>query len=301
MTAITLRMGRAARPGLTLIELLVVIAIVATLVGLTLSGVQRVRSAAARATCANNLRQLGLAAQQYHADRGRLPSGNFAFYELISWQGPLLPYLEQDALWQTTKAQYEAGVTFADEGFVAGHTVVKVLTCPSDAATQSPQIRGGVSFVEGNYLGNYGVSNSRNTIGAGPDLPPEGVLFKQSRIRFADITDGTSNTLLAGERPKIEGSGGGWYLHSSHGTAFLGAEEDVMGDDFDRKRCPSPIVFGPGRRTNRCDFLHFWSLHDAGANFVLCDGSVRLIPYSARAILPALATRAAGDTVFSPD
>ena len=293
--------NRKLRFAFTLIETLVVIAILGTLMGLTLSGVQRVRSVAARTQCANNLRQLGLAAQQHHADRGRLPSGNFEFYELISWQGPLLPYLEQDALWQTTKSQLEAGVAFPDERFVAGHTVVKVLTCPSDAATQSPLIRGGVSFIEGNYLGNYGVSSFRNAIGAEPYLPPEGVLFKKSPIRFADITDGTSNTLLAGERPKIEGYGGGWYLHSSHGTAFLGAEEDVMGDDVERKRCPAPIVFGPGQRTNRCDFLHFWSNHDAGANFLLCDGSVRLISYSSRAILPALATRAAGDAVLSGD
>ena len=74
-----------------------------------------------------------------------------------------------------------------------------------------------------------------------------------------------------------------------------GVEEDIKGDDFARKRCAAPIVFALGVRTNPCDELHFWSFHDAGANFLFCDGSVRLIAYSARAILPALATRAAGD------
>jgi len=289
---------RIVRAALTLIETLVVIAILGTLIGLTLSGVQRVRLAAAQTACGNNLRQLGLAAQQYHGDRGRLPSGSFSFYEEVSWRGPLLPYLEQDALWQTTKSQFETGITFADERFSAGRTVVKTLICPSDAFSQAPQIREGVSFIEGNYLGNYGVSHSRDSFG---DAPATGVLFRRSNIRFADITDGISNTLLVGERPTVEGRGAEWYLHASHGSAFLGVEEDIAGDDFERKRCPTPIVFGPGRRTNHCNALHFWSYHDAGANFVFCDGSVRLIPYSARAILPALATRATGDSVAAPD
>lgn len=292
---------RTNRPAFTLIELLVVVAIIGVLIGLTLAGVQRVRLAAARATCANHLRQLGLAAQNYHADRGRLPMGDGVYGQEVSWHGALLPYLEQGDLWRVTKAQFDAGVPIADPRFVAGRTVVKVLTCPADPATQSPQVRGGASFVEGNYPGVWGVSKNKGMAPVGPNAPPDGVLFERSRVRFADITDGTSNTLLAGERPAIEGVGGGWYNANPFGAAFLGVEEGVMFDDYrpdlGRKLCPDPIVFGPGRRSNPCDFLHFWSYHDAGANFVFCDGSVRLIPYAARAALPPLATRRAGDVI----
>ena len=65
--------------------------------------------------------------------------------------------------------------------------------------------------------------------------------------------------------------------------------------------CRGPIRYGPGRLTNRCDVLHFWSLHSGGANFVFCDGSVRFLPYSAEPIMVALATRAGGETVALPD
>ncbi len=244
-----------------------------------------------RIPCYENL-ESALAAQQYHTDRGRFPSGSFSHYEEISWRGPLLPYLEQDVLWQTTKAQLDAAMYFGDPQFLANSKVIPVFICPADAATQSPQLRGGVSFIESNYFGNSGVSRSREVL---TKALPEGVLFEKSRLKIADISDGISNTLFAGERPIVDGHSSEWYLNASHGTAFLGVEEDVKGDDFARKRCAAPIVFALGVRTNPCDELHFWSFHDAGANFLFCDGSVRLIAYSARAILPALATRAAGD------
>jgi len=284
--------NRSRRLAMTLIETLVVIAILGTLTALTLSGVQRVRGASARAQCANNLRQLGLAAQQHHTDRGRLPRGSFTFYEQVSWRGPLLPYLDQGSLWQTTKDQLASGMHFGDEQFLANRTVIRVFVCPADADTQSPQIRAGLSFIESNYFGNSGVSRYRESLA---NISPKGVLFEKSRISFADIQDGTSNTLLAGERPSVNGSSSEWYLHSSFGSAFLGVEEDIKGDDVDRKLCEAPIVNARGVRTNPCDELHFWSFHDGGANFLFCDGSVKFIAYSSRAILPALATRAGGD------
>lgn len=298
MYTISTTINRGPRLGFTLIETLVVIAILGTLTALSLSGVQRIRAVAARTKCANNLRQLGLAAQQHHTDRGRLPRGSFSFYEQISWRGPLLPYLEQGALWQTTRDQLASGMHFGDERFLANRTVINVFICPADANTQSPQIRGGASFIESNYFGNSGVSRYRESLAK---ISPAGVLFEKSRVAFVDIHDGTSNTLLAGERPIVDGHGSEWYLHSSLGTAFLGVEEDIKGDDFDRKLCVAAIVFARGLRTNPCDELHFWSFHSTGANFLFCDGSVKLISYSGRAILPALATRAGGEVAILPD
>lgn len=280
------------RAGLTLSETLVVIAIVATLTGLSLSGVQRLRATSDRTKCANNLRQIVLAAQQYHTDRGRLPSGSFNLYEHVSWRGPLLPYLEQGALWQTAKDQLGAEMYFGDPKFLAGHTVVSAFICPSDSAAQAVQIRGDISFVESNYFGNSGISRYHETI---PKGQPAGVIFEKSRIAFSDISDGTSNTLLAGERPVIDGRSSEWYLHASVGTAFLGVEEDTKGDDFERKICKAKIQFEPVRSTP------LLVISPVRANFLFCDGSVRLIAYTARSILPALATRAGGDAATFPD
>ena len=293
------------RPAFTLIELLVVLGIVAVLLGLLLAGVQRVRAAAARTSCANNLRQIALAAHDYHGVRGRLPKGD-GVYEGFSWQAALLPYLEQGPLLERTRADLSRGVPITDDAFVAAKTVVKVLACPADPYTQGPEPNaGGLRMVQGNYPGVWGVSWNRRNFPDGKPKPAEGVLFEGSRVRFAEITDGLSNTLLAGERGAVRGMGGGWYTPLGIGSAYLGVDEQIWFDDYrsdlGRRQCPDPIVFGPGRHDQPCDFYHYWSHHGGGAYFAFCDGGVRFVPYSARPALVPLATRAAGDTPLTFD
>ena len=112
---------------------------------------------------------------------------------------------------------------------------------------------------------------------------------------------------MIGERPPSADERFGWWYAGTgqdrDGSAdmILGVREK-RGSDFSLRSCPpGPYEFGPGRLDNQCDALHFWSLHPGGAHFAFCDESVRFLTYSADPILPALATRAGGETVAVPD
>jgi prepilin-type processing-associated H-X9-DG protein len=134
----------------------------------------------------------------------------------------------------------------------------------------------------------------------------DGILFLDSRVRLADITDGTSGAVVCGERPPSADQQFGW-LYAGMGQRNDGSADMVLGV---RELNVSPIVarcwggpyeFSRGAVNNQCDLFHFWSLHPGGANFLFADGSVRFLSYSARDVLPALATRAGGEAVSLPD
>jgi prepilin-type processing-associated H-X9-DG protein len=128
----------------------------------------------------------------------------------------------------------------------------------------------------------------------------DGVLFLDSAVRLTDVTDGTSNTLAVGERPPSADLILGWW-YAGWGQAKDGEGDMVLGartrnHSIYGRGCPSgPFEFQPGSFGNQCDAFHFWSPHSNGANFLVCDGSVRFLSYSANRILPALATRAGGE------
>ncbi|MGL4555413.1 MAG: DUF1559 domain-containing protein [Gemmataceae bacterium] len=289
------------RTGFTLVELAVVVAIVAVLVGLLLSAVQQVRSRAARAVCANRLRQLAFALHGYAGSHGALPPGvtvkaDGGNFRNLSWHTRLLPHLEQEALWRRAEEAYRTKARAWDPPH-PNDEVVPAFGCPADpgpAAARVWQQKWRCAYTS--FLGSGGTDFSRQ----------DGVLYVDSRTRFADLTDGTASTLLVGERPAFPAVALGWWYAGVGQVAGNGSGDQVLGA-LERcyytltPQCPAgPHEFGPGRLSDPCDAFHFWSLHPAGANFAFADGSVRFLPYSARSVLPDLATRAGGEAADVP-
>ena len=289
--AVTMSRCRAAA---TLIEVLIAVAIVATLVGLLLGAVQSARAAAARASCANNLRQLGLALSSYHGSFDALPagtSGKTSARPYSNWAVRLLPYLEQDALWKDSEAAYRADKNpFNSPHHTPFRTVLRVVGCPADERTQSPQNSYGYKVALSSYLGVTGGGSDAN----------DGLFFLNSRVRFPDVTDGLSNTVALGERPPSADMFFGWW-YAGQGQGANGSADAVLAarevNTWEAGCPPGPYGFAAGRVTNQCDTFHFWSLHSGGSHFLFADGSARLLSYEAAAILPALATRAGGESV----
>jgi prepilin-type processing-associated H-X9-DG protein len=133
----------------------------------------------------------------------------------------------------------------------------------------------------------------------------DGVLYLDSQIRLANITDGTSNTLLVGERPPSEDKTLGW-CYAGGGQQGEGSTDMVLGVrevniwPFGGDCLGGPYHFVSGRVNEECDVFHFWSMHPGGANFLFADGAVRFLSYSVDPLLPALASRAGRETVDLP-
>jgi prepilin-type processing-associated H-X9-DG protein len=213
----------------------------------------------------------------------------------MSWSARLLPFLEQDELWS------QAQQAFAEQPFfrlhAVGYHVLRVFTCPADDRIQYP-FKNWPGFTS--YLGVEG-----------KDLQAMvGVLFLNSAVRMADITDGTSRTLLVGERPPSADYGLGWWYggwgQDKEGSLdlVLGVhEKNIFGPWWQNGAdCPAgPYQFSPGQVSNNCDAFHFWSLHSQGAHFLMADGSVHFFSYSAAPLMAALASRRGGEPVEPPN
>lgn len=287
----------------TLIELIVVLAVLAVLVALLLPAVQKVRAAAARMSCQNNLKQLALAAHGYEAARGALPPGVTAPpdpFVSLSWLVWVLPHVEQDPLWHRVQEDCATKpITSLAPPHAGLGTPVGLFACPADPrqGTAHRTAQGYRVAVTG-YLGVSGSGRAAN-----------GVLYTGSRVRPADVTDGTSNTLLIGERPPTPDFLCGWWYSLSANVvgepvlnvgAVRGVPEgSLLGPEY--LSCPpGPYPFAPGSPDNVCAGFHFWSRHAGGANFALCDGSVRFVRYASSPVLPALATRAGNEVAALP-
>ncbi|MGL4550159.1 MAG: DUF1559 domain-containing protein, partial [Gemmataceae bacterium] len=202
-----------SRRGFTLIELLVVIAIIAILIGLLLPAVQKVREAAARMQSSNNLKQLGLALHSYESATGRIPgmlpvgAANATSFG-YSVHAQLLPYIEQENLGrQFNLTQLLFTGTFPTPSFMlnpaaatAAGTVVKTFLCPADGQTPLFTVNsGGGTHAGTSYVVNLGSGvGGAGAVVNGYDtrFPTDGMFYYGPGLRFADITDGTSNTMF---------------------------------------------------------------------------------------------------------
>jgi prepilin-type N-terminal cleavage/methylation domain-containing protein/prepilin-type processing-associated H-X9-DG protein len=327
------------RSGFTLIELLVVIAIIAILIGLLLPAVQRVRDAAARTQCLNNLKQQALACQSYHDAIGTFPPGNN--YELIggqwnyyeNWAISILPYIEQQALWNLYDFTQPNATTSSPGTATVRQSTVKTYLCPSDpdplAIIRPESGPGGTSGLPIPLcrVGSYrcvagadfgGTNNSQNGSNENWDDGTQvawlmgwnggdrGVMHACNASaltfpeRIANITDGLSNTLMLGE-----------YVTKTHPTrrtfwSYSYTSYAVSLVTIGQSRTLLPdfdlCVNTPPGGNNQCK--RAWgSLHTGGMlNFALCDGSVRTVSPSVdmNTVLPALATIAGGEVVTVP-
>ncbi|MBP3954302.1 DUF1559 domain-containing protein [Gemmata sp. G18] len=285
-----------------MVEILVTIFIIATLIGLLIPAVQKIRMSAAATKCQNNLRQIGLSLHQYENTHKQFPPGvswesGRAPYPHMSWLTRLLPYIEQDHLWAMSTQAYEKQKFFESPPHLPllGH-VVPAFICPTDSRCSQPHDFGDFKAAFTTYLGVEGTNQRLQ----------DGILYLDSRVRPTDVRDGLSNTLLVGERPPSSGLTMGWWYagwgQDKEGSCdmLLGAREILTASRY--LSCPAENNrFVRGYPDARCDFLHFWSLHSGGSHFLLADGAVRFLRYEADSIIPALATRAGGEMVAVPD
>src|SRR5205807_6027307 len=212
----------------------------------------------------------------------------------------LLPYLEQDNLWTRTKEAYgETWVPTQNPPHVGLATVIPTFGCPADPRVDQVQVAQKENFRVAltSYVGVEGLNLYSR----------DGILFRDSHVRMADITDGTSRTLLAGERPPSTDFQFGWW-YAGAGQRLTGSCDMILGvcevnvQLVTKGSCaPGTYGYAPGRFDNQCDLFHFWSPHTGGANFVMADGSVHFLAYSAAPLMPALASRAGGETEQLPD
>lgn len=280
--------------------------VVGILVSLTLPAVQAVRAAACRTSCQNNLKQIGLAIADYHATYGRLPpmparrSDQVNPNASLSWMALLLPNLDQEGLYRISA---QACAMDADPTHNPPHagfsTVLPIVVCRADGWESARTDRFGLSAAFTSYIGVGGA------VEAGTSRTHAGAFGRLPGVKITDINDGTSETVIVGERPPPESLQAGWWYPSYPGTGndFGGPNNSMLFGDIvmwieDKECAPARRgFFGPGRRENPCDRYHFWSLHSGGGNWLFADGSVRFLNYSANEILPALATIAGGETV----
>ena len=294
---------RGRRLAFTLIELLVVIAIIAVLIGLLLPAVQKVREAAARTKCTNNLKQIGVAMHNHHSAHNSFPMG-FNSRSLTTdgdglgpgwgWAAYLLPYLEQDALHRRIDFNRDIADPYHAQTRV---TSIPGFLCPSDSPPSPTFTVAGVANCQvafANYVGLGGIYEVTDN----PDTNT-GVLLRNCVYRVTDITDGASSTLMVSERHSKRSPMTTWT------GAVTGSINPPINPGYEDEGPPTLILMNIGEpadaRTPNNALDHVEdpsSLHIGGINALFCDGSVRFVrnsisPYT----WSGLGTRAGGEVL----
>jgi prepilin-type N-terminal cleavage/methylation domain-containing protein/prepilin-type processing-associated H-X9-DG protein len=285
---------RHDRSAFTLIELLVVIAILAILIGLLLPAVQKVREAAARMSCQNNLKQLALAMHNYHDQNQALPPGiakkggsNVANYG--TWAVVLLPHIEQAAISQLYQNWGGSATSpqYWQEPNISNVTSkrIKIMTCPTDTP-RSPNVQGGVAMTAHNYLVNYGNTCTDQIALGTPAYPFLGAPFTARKkpgtgTRFLEITDGLSGTLMFGEVRQAAGQDLRGFFWWGDGAGFVtyqapntSVPDRIYATFFCNNTGSNPPCTGTITAQDPSAF-YARSLHPGGVNAAACDGSVR--------------------------
>jgi len=290
------------RRGFTLIELLVVIAIIAILIGLLLPAVQKVREAAARMKCSNNLKQLAIGLHSYHDANNQFPPGQYnTFYTNEfpwcrgCWVQPLLPYIEQDNLY---KMWDSAGCSNTTSGWALlgqnKDTNVKTLNCPSDPNSPKTATRDTNTVyvlnttqqqgLHTNYVVCAGSTTYGNGATAANGLLTNGMFYVKSKTRMTSITDGTSNTAMVSEirvSPDVtQNDLRGRYCNSWEGNSWFSTAQPPNTAVPDAQTYQGQSIVGAPLSTvanNGTQALYARSGHTGGVNLALADGSVRFV------------------------
>ncbi len=303
---------RQKNRGFTLVELLVVIAIIGILVALLLPAIQAAREAARRSQCVNNLKQIGIAFQNFHDTYKQLPMGAYSCCQ-GTWQPAILPFIEEQQLadiyqflpkstqFFLTEYRYDAdetdapGLTPPMRNYQVTQTRIATLTCPSDETqVASGGIYGKVGVTYHNYVANFGNTNHTGTLHPGtagtpaieylgsPFIGQDGSEVKHNLVSsFRRITDGLSKTLMVSET--VQGQDGdlrgftwwGWAAGFETYASPNGSDSDRMQrPEYCKKVEPNPPCdTAAGPRFNNAAR----SRHSGGVNAVMCDGSVQFV------------------------
>ncbi len=323
---------RLRRFAFTLIELLVVIAIIGVLIGLLLPAVQKVREAAMRTQCINNLKQIGLACHAYHDTNGYLQRG-YVLRTSTTSTAPnpagqpagvnrenngtfiaILPYIEQGNIYQNWKWQPARFSTNAGPPNNPGNSTqqIKTYMCPTESGSVTwpfEILNANVYLGLTSYTGNAGTrayNGCTNNCSLAQE-PGDGIFYKDSRVALTDITDGTSNTILFGERNYREtgpctsgGRGIPWNLTDWGGWGVTNGTNNGLGDNGGSSWVPVNFTCTSASDSGRR--LNAWgSPHAGGAQFSFADGSARFLSTSTDLVtLQALSTRAGGEPISNP-
>jgi len=284
------------RRGFTLIELLVVIAIIAILIALLVPAVQKVRDAAARTQCTNNLKNVSLGMHNYHGAFKKLPYGegpgnpadpivNRRGCCWGTWQTLLLPYIDQQPLFSLYQNLGGSDLTGIRYGAAPNSTTVTnqrlaVLTCPSDRVNVANAIP---PITSHNYVVNYGNTNSFQVDYMGVKYLGAPFGWAPDVKRLTAITDGTSNTLMVSETLQGIGSdlrGFSWWAPGAVFTTFNGPNTSLP--DITTQSCNNQPQQGLPCANNGGAFnvLSARSRHSGGVHAAMCDGTVRFIQQS---------------------
>lgn len=283
------------RPAFTLIELLVVIAIIAVLIALLVPAVQKVREAAARTQCQNNLKQLGLALHNHHDTKGRFPKGlvwnNGNYYDAprTGWNYSLFPYIEQDNVYKklppsaANQQWYPWWSAEANDPNGPTRAIITTWLCPSDSGILTESQPWGV-FTMGNYHAVFGGMNLGQARTASSSQ--RGAMGVNFGARVGDITDGTSNTMVVGEYLRSLGAGNDqrgllWGDQPGYGHLYTQLSPNSSSPDLlysgwcdNQPGQNLPCINGDSGPNNT---VAARSRHTGGLNVVLGDGSVRFI------------------------